>query len=180
MPFEETGIAGLVLYRPRVFEDNRGYFFESYNQALFEEAGHTYQWVQDNQSGSSKHVVRGLHFQTGEYAQAKLVRVLSGAVWDVAVDLRPGSDTYGQWRGFEISAVNRMQLLIPRGFAHGFSVLSERAEFSYKCDNLYSASHESGIHPLDPGLAIDWKVDEEHMILSEKDAELPFLENLVS
>ena len=132
-----TPIAGVYIVEPRVFEDARGYFFESYNKAKFEAAGLHYDFIQDNQSKSSYGTVRGLHFQKGEHAQAKLVRVLEGSVLDVAVDLRKGSPTYGKHVAVELSAENNRQLLIPRGFAHGFSVLSETAVFAYKCDNLY-------------------------------------------
>ena len=155
MNFIKTALEGVFIIEPRVFTDNRGYFFESYNKAAFEAAGLFYDFVQDNQSKSSYGTVRGLHFQKGEHAQAKLVRVLEGVVLDVAVDLRRASPTYGQHVAVELSAENNRQLMIPRGFAHGFSVLSETAVFAYKCDNLYCKEAEGGIRFDDPTLAID-------------------------
>ena len=169
-----TPIAGVYIVEPRVFEDARGYFFESYNKAKFEAAGLHYDFIQDNQSKSSYGTVRGLHFQKGEHAQAKLVRVLEGSVLDVAVDLRKGSPTYGKHVAVELSAENNRQLLIPRGFAHGFSVLSETAVFAYKCDNLYCQEAEGGIRFDDPALGIDWRVEKGKELLSDKDKDLPF------
>ena len=169
-----TPIAGVYIVEPRVFEDARGYFFESYNKAKFEAAGLHYDFIQDNQSKSSYGTVRGLHFQKGEHAQAKLVRVLEGSVLDVAVDLRKGSPTYGKHVAVELSAENNRQLLIPRGFAHGFSVLSETAVFAYKCDNLYCQEAEGGIRFDDPALGIDWRVEKGNELLSDKDKDLPF------
>ena len=169
-----TPIAGVYIVEPRVFEDARGYFFESYNKAKFEAAGLHYDFIQDNQSKSSYGTVRGLHFQKGEHAQAKLVRVLEGSVLDVAVDLRKGSPTYGKHVAVELSAENNRQLLIPRGFAHGFSVLSETAMFAYKCDNLYCQEAEGGIRFDDPALDIDWRVEKGKELLSDKDKDLPF------
>lgn len=171
----ETGIPGLVVIEPKVFSDSRGYFFESYNQQAFEKAGLHYQFVQDNQSKSSYGVLRGLHYQNNPSAQAKLVRVLSGQVLDVAVDIRKGSPTYGQWRSVLLTAELNNQMLIPRGFAHGFVVLSETAEFFYKCDNFYDKAAEGGIRFDDPTLAIDWQIDPSKVLLSDKDRELPFL-----
>lgn len=177
MLFINTEIKDVYIVKPRVFEDNRGYFFESYNKAEFEAAGLHYNFIQDNESRSGYGTVRGLHFQRGEHAQAKLVRVVEGAALDVVVDLRPGSPTYGRHMAVELSAANRHQLLIPRGFAHGFSVLSETALFAYKCDNLYCQASEGGIRFDDPTLAIDWRVDMKRALLSEKDRLLPsFLE----
>ena len=173
MHFIKTEIEGVYIIEPRVFEDERGYFFESYSKAKFEAAGLHYEFIQDNQSKSSYGTVRGLHFQKGEHAQAKLVRVLEGAVLDVAVDLRKGSPTYGKHVAVELSAENKRQMLIPRGFAHGFSVLSETAVFAYKCDNLYCKEAEGGIRYDDPQLAIDWKVEKGKELLSEKDRNLP-------
>lgn len=172
MPFTQTPIKDLVIFEPRVFEDERGYFFESYNQKLFEENGIDAKFIQDNQSKSSFGVLRGLHFQNPPFAQAKLVRVLSGKVLDVAVDLRPESATFGKYFGIELSAENKKQLFIPRGFGHGFVVLSDTAEFAYKCDNLYSKEHESGIIYNDSDLNIDWQIETGNLIISEKDEQL--------
>ena len=152
MNFINTAIEGVFIIEPRIFTDERGYFFESYSKAAFDAAGLHYDFVQDNQSKSVYGTVRGLHFQKGEHAQAKLVRALEGAVLDVAVDLRRGSPTYGQYVAVELSAENNRQLLIPRGFAHGFSVLSQTAIFAYKCDNLYCKASEGGIRFDDPTL----------------------------
>lgn len=173
MPFITTPIDGVIIFEPKVFHDDRGYFFESYNERLFAQNGINAKFVQDNQSKSSYGVIRGLHFQKGEHAQAKLVRVLSGKVLDVAVDLREGSKTFGQHVATELSAENNLSLFIPRGFAHGFSVLSETAVFSYKCDNLYCKEAEGGLDLTDPDLAIDWKIPVEKAILSEKDKHHP-------
>ena len=174
MHFIKAEIEGVYILEPRVFEDVRGYFFESYSKAKFEAAGLHYDFIQDNQSKSSYGTVRGLHFQKGEHAQAKLVRVLEGTVLDVAVDLRKGSPTYGKHVAAELSAENKRQLLIPRGFAHGFSVLSETAVFAYKCDNLYCKESEGGIRFDDPALGIDWRVEKGQELLSDKDKDLPF------
>lgn len=174
MNFIKTAIDGVYIIEPRVFTDERGYFFESYSRAAFEAAGLHYDFVQDNQSKSSYGTVRGLHFQKGEHAQAKLVRVLEGTVLDVAVDLRRASPTYGQHVAVELSAENNRQLMIPRGFAHGFSVLSETAVFAYKCDNLYCKESEGGIRFDDPTLAIDWRIDMSRALTSEKDKEHPY------
>lgn len=169
MPFSETGLPDLLIYEPRVFPDNRGYFFESYNKKEFQNAGLGYDWVQDNQSRSEYGVIRGLHYQHEPFAQAKLVRVLSGKIWDVAVDIRKGSPTYGKVYALELSDENKKQLLIPRGFAHGFSVLSETAEVLYKCDNYYDKSSEGSIIWNDAFLNIDWKISPDKAIISEKD-----------
>ena len=169
MPFIQTKIKDVVIFEPRIFTDDRGYFFETYNEKLFNDNGITAKFVQDNQSKSSYGVIRGLHFQKGEHAQAKLVRVLQGSVLDVAVDLRKGSETYGKHVAVELSDVNNLQLFIPRGFAHGFSVLSRTAVFAYKCDNLYCKESEGGIDCSDPDLGIDWQIPAEDRILSEKD-----------
>ncbi len=173
MQFIKTEIEGVYIIEPRVFEDERGYFFESYNKAQFEEAGLHYDFVQDNQSKSCYGTVRGLHFQKGEHAQAKLVRVLEGTVLDVAVDLRKGSATYGRHMAVELSAENKRQLMIPRGFAHGFSVLSDTAVFAYKCDNLYCRESEGGLRFDDPALGIDWRIDMRRALTSEKDKQYP-------
>lgn len=180
MNFIKTAIDGVYIIEPRVFTDERGYFFESYSRAAFEAAGLHYDFVQDNQSKSSYGTVRGLHFQKGEHAQAKLVRVLEGTVLDVAVDLRRDSPTYGQHVAVELSAENNRQLMIPRGFAHGFSVLSETAVFAYKCDNLYCKESEGGIRFDDPTLAIDWRIDMSRALTSEKDKEHPYFSEFES
>ena len=169
MPFIPTKIKDVVIFEPQIFTDDRGYFFETYNEKLFNDNGITAKFVQDNQSKSSYGVIRGLHFQKGEHAQAKLVRVLQGSVLDVAVDLRAGSETYGKYVAVELSDVNNLQLFIPRGFAHGFSVLSRTAVFAYKCDNLYCKESEGGIDCNDPDLGIDWQIPAEDRVLSEKD-----------
>ena len=174
MNFIKTALEGVFIIEPRVFTDNRGYFFESYSRAAFEAAGLFYDFVQDNQSKSSCGTVRGLHFQKGEHAQAKLVRVLEGVVLDVAVDIRRASPTYGQHVAVELSEKNKLMMLIPRGFAHGFSVLSETAVFAYKCDNFYCKESEGGIRFDDPTLAIDWRIDMAKALTSEKDKLHPY------
>lgn len=174
MNFIKTALEGVFIIEPHVFTDARGYFFESYSRAVFEAAGLYYDFVQDNQSKSSYGTVRGLHFQKGKHAQAKLVRVLEGTVLDVAVDIRRASLTYGRHVAVELSAENNRQLLIPRGFAHGFSVLSETAVFAYKCDNLYCRESEGGIRFDDPTLAIDWRIDMTKALTSDKDKQHPY------
>lgn len=174
MNVTETKLKGCFIIEPVIFKDERGYFFESFNQRKFEEAtGQNGVFVQDNISVSEYGVIRGLHFQTGEHAQAKLVQVLQGAVLDVAVDLREHSETFGQWVAITLTSDNKKQFYIPRGFAHGFSVLSETAMFSYKCDNIYNKASESGISYKDPDLNIDWQVPVENSKISEKDQTLP-------
>ena len=175
----ETGIEGLYVIKPRVFEDARGYFFECFNQAKFAELGINNVFIQDNESKSSYGVVRGLHCQADEYSQAKLVRCLEGKVMDVAVDVREGSATYGKSYAIELSAENHLMFMIPRGFLHGFAVLSETAIFSYKCDNLYHPASERGINPYDEALAIDWGIPKEEAILSPKDMEAPTFDSVV-
>ena len=167
MPFTETSIPGLIVFEPKVWEDTRGYFYESYNEKVFQEAGISAHFVQDNQSCSTYGVLRGMHYQTGEHAQAKLVRVLSGEVLDVAIDIREGSPTFGEWFSIRLSEANKKQLFVPRGFAHGFLVLSETAEFAYKCDNFYSRDAEGGVSYKDPQLNIDWQIDSADLILSD-------------
>jgi dTDP-4-dehydrorhamnose 3,5-epimerase len=169
MQFTPTNFPGLYTITPRVFNDSRGHFFESYNQVVFGNNQQYHQWVQDNQSSSVYGVIRGLHYQLNPYAQAKLVRVLDGTILDVMVDLRKGSPTYGQVYSAELSSDNKMQVLIPRGFAHGFSVLSPTALVLYKCDNLYNKESEAGIMYNDPQLNIDWKIPAKDVIISEKD-----------
>jgi dTDP-4-dehydrorhamnose 3,5-epimerase len=173
MPFIETGIPGLTIFEPKVWGDARGYFYESYNYDVFRQGGINSVFVQDNQSRSSFGVLRGLHYQVGAYAQAKLVRVIEGAVLDVVVDIREGSPTYGQHFTTELSAENKRQLFVPRGFAHGFVVISDNAEFAYKCDNFYSKDHEQGLAFDDPTLKIDWQIDLSKALLSEKDTVNP-------
>lgn len=178
MKIIKTEIEDLYILEPQIFNDNRGYFFESYNQQKLEDAGLRYAFIQDNQSKSSYGTIRGLHFQKGEFAQAKLVRVLEGTVLDVAVDLRKGSKTYGKHFAVELSAENNLQLMIPRGFAHGFSVLTPTAVFAYKCDNVYNKASEGGLRYNDPELNIDWKIPLDKAIVSEKDMVQPFLKDL--
>lgn len=170
MEIEQTGLKDCLIIKPRVFEDPRGYFFESFNQKTFEDkTGLSGKFVQDNQSYSSYGVIRGLHAQSGDFAQAKLVRVTKGEVLDVAVDVRQGSPTYGKHISVRLSAENKLQLYVPRGFLHGFSVLSETAEFLYKCDNFYDKASETGVIYNDKDLNIDWMIPEEHHAISEKD-----------
>lgn len=165
----ETGIADLYVIEPKVFGDHRGFFLETYNEQVFRKLGLNYKFVQDNESFSKYGTLRGLHFQKGEHAQAKFVRVASGKVLDVAVDLRKGSKTFGKSYSVELSDENKLMFIIPRGFAHGFVVLSETALFSYKCDNFYLPGSEGGLLYNDPTLNIDWKVPPEKIILSDKD-----------
>ncbi len=175
MIFEPTGIDGLWIIKPRIFEDDRGYFFESYNKSQFDKNIIKADFIQDNEARSTYGVLRGLHFQTAPYEQAKLVRVIEGSVLDVVVDLRKGSETYGQHFSIELDGREKTQLFVPRGFAHGYIVLSPKAVFAYKVDNHYSKAHEQGIRFNDPFLNINWQVPEKDVILSEKDAILPFL-----
>ena len=176
MEIEKTKLEGCLILKPKKFHDDRGYFFESYNEEKFQElTGTLVKFVQDNQSFSTYGVLRGLHAQSGEYAQAKLVRVLKGEVLDVAVDAREDSVTFGQHVAVKLSAENNIQMFIPRGFLHGFVVLSETAEFFYKCDNYYNKSSEVGVKYNDPALDIDWILPEDKMNLSEKDVILPAL-----
>ena len=177
MPFIETDFSGLLVFEPNVFEDSRGYFFESYNENVFREAGIDFCWVQDNQSSSAYAVVRGLHYQLPPYAQSKLVRVLRGKILDVVVDIRTGSPTYGKSYSKVLSAKNKRQLFIPKGFAHGFSVLSEKAEVIYKCDAYYNKESEAGIIYNDSELNIDWRIPAAEIIVSDKDKELPLLKD---
>ena len=177
MKIIETFIKGLYIIEPKVFEDQRGYFFESYSSKLFKENGIDIDFVQDNQSKSSFGVIRGLHYQLNPYSQSKLVRVLEGSVYDVAVDLRSNSKTYGQWFGIELSAENKKQLLIPKGFAHGFSVLTKTSVFSYKCDDYYNPDSERGIKYNDEFLNIDWKINSKDEVVSDKDKNAKSFEN---
>jgi dTDP-4-dehydrorhamnose 3,5-epimerase len=175
-----TPFEGLFILEPRVFNDDRGYFFESFNQRTLREAtGFDIPLVQDNQARSVKNVLRGLHYQNEPTPQTKLIRALEGTIWDVVVDIRPGSKTYGQWYGVELSAGNKRQFLIPRGFAHGYAVLSDTAEVFYKCDNFYDKSAEGGVYYADPSLNIDWKIDLSQAIVSEKDQQQPMMKDAV-
>lgn len=175
-----TPFEGLLILEPKVHGDERGYFFESYNmQTLLNKAGFSTPFVQDNQARSVKNVLRGLHYQNEPTPQTKLIRALEGTIWDVVVDLRPNSKTFGQWYGVELSADNKLQFLIPRGFAHGYSVLSDTAEVFYKCDNVYNKSAEGGVLYNDPSLNIDWKIDLKDAIVSEKDLVQPLMKDAV-
>jgi dTDP-4-dehydrorhamnose 3,5-epimerase len=173
MQITETPVKDLLIIQPRVFADARGFFFESYNEKLYHDAGIDILFCQDNQSKSGYGVIRGLHYQLNPHSQSKLVSVIQGAVWDVAVDLRKNSPTFGQWYGVELTEENHTQFFIPKGFAHGFSVLSETAIFSYKCDDFYNPTLERGIMFDDPALAIDWKIPAGKEIISEKDLKHP-------
>ncbi len=177
MDFTATNFSGLKVITPRVFEDSRGYFFESFNLEHFAAEGITSSWVQDNQSKSTYGVIRGLHYQLAPFAQSKLVRVLAGSILDVALDIRRGSPTFGQHYAIELSETNKKQLLIPHGFAHGFSVLSETAIVMYKCDTLYNPEAERGILFNDPELGIDWRVPVEKALISAKDKVHPTFVN---
>ena len=177
MPFIETSLAGVWIFEPSVYEDDRGYFFESYNEQTFSNQGIGNRFVQDNQSYSRYGVIRGLHYQLDPHAQTKLVRVLQGRILDVAVDIRKGSPSFGMSVVIELSAENKKELLIPKGFAHGFSVLSETADVLYKCDAFYSKSSEAGIIYNDPSLNIDWQIPAEKSIISGKDLELPLFKD---
>jgi len=177
MPFHTTDISGLLIFEPNVFEDSRGYFFEAYNEQVFHNQGIDLRFVQDNQSKSSYGVIRGLHYQLNPHAQYKLVRALQGTILDVAVDIRKGSPTFGKHVAIELSAENKKQLLIPPGFAHGFSVLTKSAIVFYKCDALYKRESEAGIRYNDFKLNIDWKIPPGQEIVSEKDLQQPLFEN---
>ncbi|MDP9229361.1 MAG: dTDP-4-dehydrorhamnose 3,5-epimerase [Bacteroidota bacterium] len=175
MPFLKTNIDGLLIFEPVVFEDTRGYFFESYNEKIFQQNNIHIKFVQDNQSSSLYGVIRGLHYQLHPHGQTKLVRVLEGRILDVAVDIRKGSPTYGKNLSIELSEENKKQLYIPSGFAHGFSVLSDKAVVLYKCDDFYDKASEAGIRFDDAALSIDWKIPAGKAIISEKDQQLPLL-----
>jgi dTDP-4-dehydrorhamnose 3,5-epimerase len=181
MKITTTPIEGLLIIEPKVHSDDRGYFFESYNKLGIEAAAsYTTAFVQDNQARSVKNVLRGLHYQNLPIPQAKLIRVLEGSIWDVAVDIRKYSKTYMQWYGIELSAENKLQFLIPHGFAHGYAVLTDTAEVFYKCDNYYSKPNEAGIYFNDPTLGIDWKIDLGQAIISEKDKKQPLFKDAVN
>lgn len=177
MPFIKTGFPGLLIFEPKVFEDNRGYFFESYNKKIFSNEGIAINFVQDNQARSVFGVVRGLHFQKPPFAQTKLIRVLSGEIIDAVVDIRKNSPTYGHAYTILLSSINKKQLLVPKGFAHGYSVISETAEVFYKCDEFYHKETEGGILWNDPSLKIDWQIPADKITVSEKDQQYPLLED---
>ena len=180
MEVKKTAIEGVYIIEPRVFEDARGYFFESFSQREFDEKIGPVTFVQDNESMSRYGVMRGLHFQRPPFTQSKLVRCVKGAVLDVAVDIRKGSPTYGQHVAVELTEENHLQFFIPKGFAHGFSVLSETAVFQYKCDEFYHPEADGGIRILDDSLGIDWRIPTDHAILSEKDTKHPLLKDFES
>lgn len=177
MKIIETGFDGLIVIKPTIFADSRGYFFESYNQNELKKAGIKFNPVQDNESKSSKGVIRGLHYQLLPYAQSKLIRVVEGKIFDVALDLRKGSRTFGKWFGVDLDCETKQQVLIPAGFAHGFSVLSDTAVIQYKCDNLYNPEYERGIQLIDPELDINWKLGSIIPIISGKDSKHPFFKD---
>jgi len=174
----KTDFPGLLILEPKVFGDARGYFLESYSAKLLADAGIHTVFRQDNQSFSKYGVIRGLHFQLNPHSQTKLIRAVEGAIYDVALDLRKGSPTFGKWFGLELSAQNRRQLYIPHGFAHGFAVLSEQTTILYKCDNFYYPQSEGGVLYNDPALGIDWKVDADRATISDKDKILPTFEQV--
>ncbi len=176
MPFTKTEFPDLLIFEPKIWEDERGYFFESYNQNVFNHEGVEINFVQDNQASSEFGVIRGLHYQLHPYAQTKLIRALSGSILDVAVDIRKNSPTYGKVYTIVISAENKKQLLVPKGFAHGYSVLSNSAEVFYKCDEFYNQGSEGGIAYNDIALNIDWGIDNDKAIISEKDMKHPGLQ----
>ena len=180
MEVKKTDIEGVLIIEPKIFRDSRGYFFESYSEKVFKEMVGDINFVQDNESCSSRGVMRGLHFQRPPYSQAKLVRCVRGRVLYVAVDLRVGSPTYGKHVAVELTEENHRQFFIPRGFAHGFAVLSDTAVFQYKCDNYYAPDYDGGISILDDSLGIDWGIDKSEAILSEKDTKHPYLKDFES
>lgn len=177
MPFIQTDFPGLLIFEPTVYEDSRGYFFESYNQKTCRDANVNTVFVQDNQAKSVYGVIRGMHYQLNPHAQTKFIRALSGTILDAVVDLRKGSPTYGKHFAIELSAENKRQLYIPQGFAHGYSVLSETAEVFYKCDEFYNKETEAGIQFYDPALNIDWRIPADKQIISDKDKLHPTFEN---
>jgi dTDP-4-dehydrorhamnose 3,5-epimerase len=177
MKIIETGFEGLVVIKPKIFPDSRGYFFESFNKGILEKEGISFSPVQDNESRSSKGVLRGLHYQLNPFAQSKLIRVVEGRIFDVALDIRKKSKTYGKWFGIELDSETKDQVLIPKGFAHGFSVLSDSAVLQYKCDNLYNPLNERGIFLNDPELDINWKLGSIVPIISVKDLQHPLFKD---
>lgn len=177
MKIIETGFKGLVIIKPKIFSDQRGYFFESFNQVILNNSGNSFIPVQDNESKSSKGVIRGLHYQLMPFGQAKMIRVVEGKIFDVALDLRKSSRTFGKWFGIDLDSETKELLLIPRGFAHGFSVLSDIAIIQYKCDNVYNAEYERGIFVNDPTLDINWKTGVNVQVISDKDLKQPLFAN---
>ena len=177
MKIIETGFKGLIVIKPAIFTDARGYFFESFNKIVFQNAGILFSPLQDNESKSSYGVIRGLHYQLQPFGQAKLIRVVEGKIYDVALDIRKDSLTYGKWFGVDLDSETKDQVLIPKGFAHGFSVLSDIAIIQYKCDNVYNAQYERGIASNDPALDINWKTGTATPVISEKDLKHPFLKD---
>jgi dTDP-4-dehydrorhamnose 3,5-epimerase len=177
MKIIETGFRGLIIIKPTIYTDTRGYFFESFNQASFREAGISFNPVQDNESKSTRGVIRGLHYQLNPFPQSKLIRVVSGKIFDVVLDIRKDSVTFGKWFGIELDSDTKDQLLIPHGFAHGFSVLSDSAIIQYKCDNVYNSQYERGINVNDPELDIYWKLGSVAPVISEKDLAQPLMKN---
>lgn len=173
MKIIETGFNGLLIIKPLIYSDSRGYFFESFNHSVFVKAGIIFNPVQDNESKSSKGVIRGLHYQLMPFGQTKLIRVIEGKIYDVALDIRKDSGTYGKWFGIELDSETKDQFLIPKGFAHGFSVLSDTAIIQYKCDSVYNYQYERGITLNDPALDIDWKLGSTKPLISEKDLKHP-------
>jgi dTDP-4-dehydrorhamnose 3,5-epimerase len=180
MPFTTTPFPGLLIFEPKIFGDERGYFFESYNEKIFSAEGLQMKFIQDNQASSTFGVIRGLHYQLNPYSQTKLIRVLSGVILDAVVDVRKNSPTYGEAYTIELSSENKKQLLVPKGFAHGYSVLSETAEVLYKCDAFYNKESEGGIAWNDPALKIDWRVPESSAKVSEKDLHNPLFRDSVN
>ena len=180
MPFIKTDFPGLLIFEPKVFEDSRGYFFESYNEQTFADEGITMKFVQDNQAKSSYGVIRGLHYQLNPHSQTKLIRVLSGAILDVVVDIRKGSPSFGKVYSLELTAENKKQLLVPQGFAHGYSVISDTAEVLYKCDAFYHKASEGGILYNDPALNIDWQIPADKAIISDKDTLHPCFKDCIT
>jgi len=180
MPLIKTEFPDLIIFEPKIWNDERGYFFESYNQKVFDQEGVKINFIQDNQASSVFGVIRGLHYQQAPYAQSKLIRVLTGAILDVVVDIRKGSPTYGKVYTIELSAENKKQLLVPKGFAHGYSVITENAEVFYKCDEFYNKESEGGIAYNDPGLNIDWQIPSDKAIVSDKDKHYPALKDCLN
>ena len=177
MIITKTEIEGIVIIQPKVFSDSRGYFLESFNSEMLRKEGIVFNPVQDNESKSVKSVVRGLHYQLNPHSQAKLIRVVEGKIFDVVLDLRKNSKTFGQWFGLELDSDSKKQLFIPHGFAHGFSVLSDVAIVQYKCDNVYNPAMERGINLMDPAINIDWKIDKNTRIISDKDIKNPLFKD---
>jgi len=180
MPFISTDLPGLLIFEPAIFNDSRGYFYESYNEALFKKAGIEIKFVQDNQAKSSYGVIRGLHYQSDPHSQTKLVRALQGSILDVVVDMRKNSPSFGKSFSIELTSENKKQLLVPKGFAHGYSVLSETAEVFYKCDDFWNKEAEGGVLYNDPHLNIDWRIPSNKAVISEKDLVYPLFENTSS